>query len=326
VSLTGHAADWGDVTLSVGVDWVHAVAASAWTGGLIALAFVAGRRAAPWSRESLAAVAPRFSRLAGFCLLAIVVTGGYNAWAQLGGLSRLWNTAYGLVLIVKLLIVAVLVWLGAVNRYAHLPRLAPAQAARGVGARAFRMSRLALFGPSRGVRRCRRSPQSCLRHDRSVVGRRVRGTAVRAKSRRGVTSSSSAADDGGACRAARGRTRRAPDAAARTPHTDARSPGRMRDLSRSPTGVLGADNQGRLDRGRHPGEIDHEPERADPRRADTRMSRAVDDADYRDRMTAGADRPGHPRLRSARAPAAPAAPDTGAARATDAHTVSQARA
>jgi putative copper resistance protein D len=151
VSLTGHAADWGDATLSVGVDWVHAVAASAWTGGLIALAFVAGRRAAPWSSESLAAVAPRFSRLAGFCLLAIVVTGGYNAWAQLGGLSRLWNTAYGGVLIVKLLIVAVLVWLGAVNRYAHLPRLAPAQAARGVGARAFRMSRLALFGPSRGV-------------------------------------------------------------------------------------------------------------------------------------------------------------------------------
>ena len=151
LSLTGHAADWGDVTLSVGVDWVHAVAASAWTGGLIALALVAGRRAAPWSRESLAAVAPRFSRLAGLCVLAIVVTGSYNAWAQLGGLSRLWNTAYGRVLIVKLLIVAVLVWLGAVNRYAHLPRLAPAQAARGAGARAFRMSRLALFGPSRGA-------------------------------------------------------------------------------------------------------------------------------------------------------------------------------
>jgi len=151
VSLTGHAADWGDVTLSVGVDWVHAVAASAWTGGLIALAVVAGRRGAPWSRESLAAVAPRFSRLAEFSLLAVIVTGSYNAWAQLGGLSRLWETAYGRVLIVKLLIVAVLVGLGSVNRYAHLPRLAPTQAARGVGARVFRMSRLALFGPSRGV-------------------------------------------------------------------------------------------------------------------------------------------------------------------------------
>jgi len=148
VSLTGHAADWGDVTLSVGIDWAHAVAASAWVGGLIALAFVAGRGAA-WSRESLAAVVPGFSRLAGLCLAIVVVTGSYNAWAQLGGFSRLWETAYGRVLIVKLVIAAVLVWLGAVNRYTHLPRLAPSQAARGFGARVFRLSRLAVFGPGR---------------------------------------------------------------------------------------------------------------------------------------------------------------------------------
>ena len=151
LSLTGHAADWGDVTLAVAVDWAHAVAASAWTGGLIALALVAGQRGAPWSRESLAAVVPRFSRLAGLSLLAVVVTGSYTAWTQLGGVSRLWTTMYGRVLIAKLLIVAVLVWLGAVNRYAHLPRLAPSQAAPGVGARAFRMARLAAFGRSRGT-------------------------------------------------------------------------------------------------------------------------------------------------------------------------------
>jgi len=149
VSLTGHAADWGDATLSVGVDWAHAVAASAWVGGLFALALVAGRRAAPWSRESLAVVVPRFSRLAGLSLLAVVITGSYNAWAQLGGLSRLWETTYGLVLIAKLLIVAVLLWLGAVNRYAHLSRLAPSRAPRGPGARAFRLARLAAFGPRR---------------------------------------------------------------------------------------------------------------------------------------------------------------------------------
>jgi mono/diheme cytochrome c family protein len=53
------------------------------------------------------------------------------------------------VLIAKLAIAAVLVWLGAVNRYTHLPRLAPSGAARGVGARIFRMSRLALCGPGR---------------------------------------------------------------------------------------------------------------------------------------------------------------------------------
>jgi copper resistance protein D len=151
LSLTGHAADWGDVTLAVAVDWAHAVAASAWTGGLIALALVAGRREAPWPRESLAAVAPRFSRLAGLCLLVVAVTGSYNAWTQLGGVSRLVTTAYGRVLIAKLAVVAALVWLGAVNRYVLLPRLAPESAAHGPGARAFRMVRLAAFGSSRGA-------------------------------------------------------------------------------------------------------------------------------------------------------------------------------
>src|SRR5439155_1397531 len=103
------------------------------------------------SGASLGAVVPRFSRLARLSLLAVVVTGSYTAWTQLGGVSRLWTTMYGRVLIAKLLIVAVLVWLGAVNRYAHLPRLAPSQAAPGVGARAFRMARLAAFGRSRGT-------------------------------------------------------------------------------------------------------------------------------------------------------------------------------
>src|SRR5262249_48812810 len=141
LSLTGHAADWGDVTFSVGVDWLHAVAASAWIGGLIALALVAGQREAPWSRESLAAVMPRFSRLAGLSLLAAAITGSYNTWTQLGGFSRLWTTTYGWVLIAKLAIVAVLVGLGAVARYALLPRLAPSAPPRGVGAPGVRVAR-----------------------------------------------------------------------------------------------------------------------------------------------------------------------------------------
>src|SRR5262249_43412359 len=129
----------------------HTVAASAWTGGLIALALVAGQRAAPWSRESLAAVMPRFSRLAGLSLLAVAITGSYNAWTQLGGLSRLWSTTYGRVLIAKLLLVAGLVCLGAVARYSLLPRLAPSHAARRLGARAFRMARLIVLRRGHGA-------------------------------------------------------------------------------------------------------------------------------------------------------------------------------
>lgn len=149
LSLAGHAADWGDLTLSVAVDCAHALAASAWIGGLIALSLAVLRRGVSWPREPVAVLASRFSRAAGFCLLAVVVTGAYNSWAQLGGLSRLWTTSYGRVLILKLLLVAALVWLGAVNRYTLLPRLAPARAPHGVGARLFRIARLAFRRRSR---------------------------------------------------------------------------------------------------------------------------------------------------------------------------------
>ena len=71
LSLAGHAADWGDVTLSVVVDCAHALAASAWIGGLIMLALTVLRRGASWPREPVAVLASRFSRAAGFCLLAI---------------------------------------------------------------------------------------------------------------------------------------------------------------------------------------------------------------------------------------------------------------
>ena len=131
------------------VDCAHALAASVWIGGLIMLALTVLRRGASAPREPVAVLASRFSRIAGFCLLAVVVTGAYNSWAQLGGFSRLWTTSYGRILILKLLLVAALVWLGAVNRYTLLPRLAPPRAPHGVGARLFRIARLALRRRSR---------------------------------------------------------------------------------------------------------------------------------------------------------------------------------
>jgi putative copper export protein len=112
ISLTGHAADRGGQTLGVAVDWVHAVAACAWIGGLVALALVIGRGGAAWPRETLDAVLPRFWRLARLCLLIVVLTGSYNAWTQLGGVSRLWTTTYGQVLLAKLLLVAGLLVVG----------------------------------------------------------------------------------------------------------------------------------------------------------------------------------------------------------------------
>ncbi len=152
VSLTGHAGDWGDVSLTAGLDWVHVVAATTWTGGLFVLAGIVPRDGARWSATLLADVMRRFSALAAWCLLAVVLSGAYGAWVQLPTVAALWQTVYGRVLATKLLLVLSLVWWGAVNRYAVLPHLGTRRAS-GVLERVFWLGRLALIGSSRIPRR-----------------------------------------------------------------------------------------------------------------------------------------------------------------------------
>jgi putative copper export protein len=145
VSLTGHASDWGDLAPTAGIDWVHVVAATAWTGGLLVLVAVVVREARGWPVSLLADVMRRFSRLAAWCLLAVVLSGAYASWVQVAGLTALWHTVYGRTLIVKLLLVLGLAWWGAVNRYTVLPRLA-ASGRPGVLERLFRRGRTLLAG------------------------------------------------------------------------------------------------------------------------------------------------------------------------------------
>ncbi len=149
-TLTGHAADWGDRSFTVLIDWLHAVAATAWTGGLFGLAVaIGGSRgtssgsAAP-SPELVGTVARRFSRLAGCCLLVVVASGVYNAFVQVPTLASLWTTTYGVALLLKILLALVLAFLGAVNRYVILPALG-ARRPRRLG-RLRRLCRIMLFG------------------------------------------------------------------------------------------------------------------------------------------------------------------------------------
>jgi len=150
-SLTGHAADRGDFSASVGMDWLHVTASAAWAGGLMGLGLVVLACSGGWPIDVVGAVATRFSRLAGWCLLAVALTGGYNAWVALPDVSSLWTTVYGRVLAVKLLLVLALVWWGAVNRYTIVPRLGPGRAG-GVGVRLFRVARLLALGSARVAR------------------------------------------------------------------------------------------------------------------------------------------------------------------------------
>jgi putative copper export protein/mono/diheme cytochrome c family protein len=144
-ALTGHLADWGDFTPIVAVDWVHVVAASVWTGGLAALAALGSR--STWAPPVLTTIATRFSRLAGICLLVVVLTGARNAWVQIPSAAALWATDYGRTLVLKVALVAALAVLGAVTRYTIVARL---DGRRSPLARLCRRAQLILLGPRLG--------------------------------------------------------------------------------------------------------------------------------------------------------------------------------
>jgi copper transport protein len=111
-----HAGTGSQVALAIPMDVLHLCAMAVWLGGLAVLAGVLLRPAAGADRRTIAVAVPRFSVIALGCVSALVVTGTYQAWRQIGSISALTGTAYGRLLLLKLLGVALLVGLGYLAR------------------------------------------------------------------------------------------------------------------------------------------------------------------------------------------------------------------
>lgn len=125
-SASGHASDTGDFSIAEIMDWLHLVSASVWGGGLMVLSLVILPEIIKHQdipAPLLASVAGRFSRLAGAAVGVVAFTALYNAWLHLGSLRGLWLTAYGGMLVVKIVLFFLLVNLGAFNRYVSVPML-----------------------------------------------------------------------------------------------------------------------------------------------------------------------------------------------------------
>ncbi|MDR5684041.1 MAG: copper resistance protein CopC [Armatimonadota bacterium] len=120
-SLTVNAHAWGAGPVAVAADWIHLVAASVWIGGLPCLWVVLRTEAEDAAVHP--ALARRFSRLAGWSLAVLLVTGAYAAWLHVPDLAALRNSLYGRSLAVKVVLVVGLTALGALNRFWLLPRL-----------------------------------------------------------------------------------------------------------------------------------------------------------------------------------------------------------
>ena len=119
-SASGHSASEPNSSpLTVTADWVHIAAASVWIGGLVTLALIGWRLdRADRNRAFL-----RFSRVATLLVGVVLVAGIYLGLLRLSALSDLWSTAYGQVLIVKIVLVALALAWGAAHRFLVRPRL-----------------------------------------------------------------------------------------------------------------------------------------------------------------------------------------------------------
>ncbi|WP_127781615.1 CopD family protein [Rhodococcus sp. X156] len=114
--LTGHAHASALAQLLV---VVHVVAAATWCGGLVALALAAGPARGTWARTL-----PRFSVLAGWCVLALAVSGAGAALLEVGGVGALLSTGYGRIVLVKVVVLAALLGLGLLARRRWVPAAA----------------------------------------------------------------------------------------------------------------------------------------------------------------------------------------------------------
>jgi copper transport protein len=111
--IAGHASTGIQTGLAIPADLVHVSGMACWLGGLVMVCIaVLPRRNVDEVREVL----PRYSALALGAIVALVVSGGYQAWRQVGSLDELKSTDYGRLLIAKLVVFAALIVAAAFSR------------------------------------------------------------------------------------------------------------------------------------------------------------------------------------------------------------------
>jgi cytochrome c oxidase assembly factor CtaG/putative copper export protein len=98
-----HSASSGSHSLAIGSLVIHVVALSLWVGGVCAIVLM--------EEEDRRFALPRFSQLALWAAIAVVVSGIANAWVRLNFQSA-WSSAYARIIIAKSILTIVLILIG----------------------------------------------------------------------------------------------------------------------------------------------------------------------------------------------------------------------
>ncbi|CAM5739395.1 hypothetical protein STAFG_5432 [Streptomyces afghaniensis 772] len=129
-AMSEHASVGLQAGIAMPVDVLHLLAVAAWLGGLGALLVALYR--APADAPVDASAVRRFSRVAFGSVLALIATGTYQSWRQLGSWTAFTDTRYGQLLLAKIALVAVLVGVAWISRRwtGRLAETVPAPAER----------------------------------------------------------------------------------------------------------------------------------------------------------------------------------------------------
>nr|WP_306368567.1 cytochrome c oxidase assembly protein [Nocardiopsis sp. CC223A] len=111
-ALTGHSASSGSHELAVTGLALHVITISVWTGGLALLTYHAMRA----NGDAVEIAAARFSRLALWAYIGVAISGLASALARIESIDALVRTEYGLIIVVKVVLFAVLGAFGYLHR------------------------------------------------------------------------------------------------------------------------------------------------------------------------------------------------------------------
>jgi copper transport protein len=146
--LSGHPSQTSPRGLYLSLDWLHLTAGSIWIGGLIGLLVLWWRVGRERRVAALGRVVPRFSRVAFGSVMLLLASGTVVSILRLPTLGSLWETTYGIAILVKVGLLAAAMALAGVNLARTRPRLVAAAARKdeALGAGAARLLRRLVTG------------------------------------------------------------------------------------------------------------------------------------------------------------------------------------